>query len=1537
MSKIVVKKIEGMNLWARFALIAMCTLLASTLMSEPTLALNSIMHNSSSATVGSSRYGSWGLEKDCSWCHSASSTANIKKISGQIDTPDGPRSVVFYRMTASFNNASGVMGNDARTYSVSSSTNVCEVCHRQTAFHQYSSEKVAGANHYDNQQCTSCHMHADGFRPNRHVVPYYADSGGGHRTCSTATGCHANSNPAAVYPTAGTAPDCRSCHVNGDPTDVANGCGSCHGVAGGTGQPSGATHPDVAGSHAAHMALNGVSCADCHTAGGPGGKVDHGKGNRGANPAIVNLNDTFTWNSGTATCSTASCHANPYQYDTIDSPAWGTAVGCQACHNASTRPFLANGAPDTGSHVKHLSLPGASCGQCHAGAVKDVSGGSTHPNDSVDVLNGYPLTAKHDPATFTGTCSTAACHASAYDTSLVETPVWGTTAGCAACHMGGGAFAVNGAPNTGSHPAHMALAGAACGQCHEGAVKDASGGLSHDNGVIDVANDYSASPVVKHTAGTYTGYCMSAACHANPYGVGAVNSPVWGATTGCASCHVGEGAFAGNGAPATGSHAKHMALNNAACNACHVGAVSGVNPGSYHANGFVNVTSGYTAKNVLRHPVGTYAGTCANSCHNNGSGTGVASPKWGLAIAADCTGCHGGSSSAPTAKIIATGKHRAHINNYSTLGKANNLMCAECHAKTVSLASNTAITGSANHLNSYKDYSGARAGGSNNYALATGVCSTVYCHSNGQSTPRYMNMTGSKAWSGSGKLGCSSCHGNEPGASFTTNFGAPNYPNKYDGTMATANSHERHTLISGATDSTACAKCHVKTVDRSVASKLRDYSSAHLNRQADISFAIYGIYSSNSKGCTTYCHSNVQAPGGASEATQYAKPVWGTSTMTCASCHRNMATLAETAEDLQYGSHKRHTVDAGYACSACHGPAYSASNADVTTHANGSIDVSFTGSRAAGTTYSQTGSNLPGDTYGTCSTSKCHGRATRNWGISTTATECEKCHGSARTAQVDGVFKDTAGSPASPYVGTHVSHLAGTHNLTAPLQCVECHTVPSSINSFDHMSSLPARLKFGVLASRSSVVRAGSAGDSGSMNPTYSNDSSRTCSNTYCHAGVKIKDINTGIITYQGSKPNPTWADAGYLGGTGCSMCHGYPPKGLHTASTNCSACHASIDQSNIAIADKNKHINGKVETTADDCLSCHSSSCAPGDNSCISKELVGGHKTHTNSELFLAGKKLSTGDYIDPSWIYGITYKKGFPQYACGFCHPMNSASHKNGLVEIDLDPSHALRGSVKTKNKAGGPWVVAYQAGESVMCNNVYCHSSGFVSETTQAYQFKQTPDWYYADHNGGTSAWASVDKCAQCHGNSPNTGGTEGSSAHARHVVANHYKDVFDNYSGKLAPAGAPGTGVVHGDPKTATTLSCNICHFDTVRDAHNDKGTACSSCHSTAGKGTMDIFSSSTKHVNGDVDVAFMQPFNFKSKAQLRDKISSVQSIYTSWTRVSGYKTYSSYDLARRAPVYSTGTCSTTACHNGTLMEWRTKGPLACAACHTGLPQ
>lgn len=1365
-------------------------------------------------------------------------------------------------------------------------------------------------------------------------------------------------------------------------------CTSCHGVVGGDASPvdtpfsSPATYRNITtgavkGNHNTHFTnqLTGVNCAKCHGSAAATYTTYHAV----LNNYSIRMNSAVSYNKGAGavtafpqtsspvlgSCSTANCH---FENTT---PSWGSAplgtadeTTCATCH----APAL----PTSHSHTKHL--PGGStlttCANCHTNHLLDTD----QYNHALEVGRaislpsvGYTGTAdKYLPSQSgsrtLGRCNTAYCHFDPYGSSQIQTPVWGSSVGCAACHTGTpGVFTATGAPATGSHDAHMTLPGANCGQCHTGAVSGSSGGDNHADGKVQVANDYVGSPVTKHAAGTYSGYCMNASCHASPYAYRAINSPVWGGTSGCASCHTGVGRFTNttsNGAPNTGSHAKHMALNNPGCAQCHTSGQSG---GATHPSGTVEVDNGYTASPVNKHAVGTYSGTCTNStCHSDGNGVKKASPVWGVVQAYSCGSCHGGPAvSSPHSDGISTNKHQAHMNNYSTLGRDNNFRCAECHAKTVSLSSDTVVANVVNHNNGMKDYSGVKAGKMQTvYSQVT--CANNYCHTSGQATPVFKNMTGSKLWTGAAKLNCSGCHGSSPNATWSNTLGAPNYPNKYDSTMATANSHKKHTIDMGATNTTTCSRCHYSTVDNAIANKLRDYSTLHLNKSRDVEFKLAFVGYSESynkvgvKACATYCHSNVQAPGGNNPATQYIKPSWGGSSMTCGSCHKDMSALAETAEDLSLGSHRRHasnqvdltgTSAAYFNCNTCHGGSYTRTSYDGATHADGLIQVSFSGSRSRGTTYSQAVGNVPANGYGVCSTSKCHGRGIKNWGVSTTNPTCEKCHGSAETAKVSGEFKDTAGATVSEYVGTHVAHLAGTNKITDPITCNQCHTVPTSINSFGHMTSLPARLVWGRQATYSSHNRAGT---NAPMTPSYT---LKTCNNTYCHAGVKEAGVNKGL------GPNPTWGQQGYISNYGCQACHSYPPGGTHTVSTNCSACHGHVDPSNFGFSDLSKHINGKIDVTVDACLDCHSTynSCAAGDPKCINKKLVGAHNMHTDVEMFLAGKTLSQDDYIDSSWIYGIRYKNGFPKFACGFCHPMNIATHRNGLVELDLDPSHSLQGTVKNKNLAGGPWITTYVQETSVVCNNVYCHSNGYIDDVSKKYDFHATPDWYYADTHSGVSPWNSLDRCAQCHGNSPNTTSTtilgsqlmKGSSAHDKHAVGNHYKGVFSGYSGKMLVAGGVGSGAVHGDPNTSTTFNCNLCHFDTVKVNYNDLNNTCTGCHKSSGgtipgglKGTMKPYSSADStgvHINGEVDVVFMEPFTLKSKAQLRNNISAVQDVYTSWTRVKGYKTYSSYDLARKKPVYTLGTCSTVSCHNGTQMEWRTQGPLACAACHTGLPR
>ncbi|MDA8413258.1 MAG: CxxxxCH/CxxCH domain-containing protein [Desulfobacteraceae bacterium] len=155
-----------------------------------------------------------------------------------------------------------------------------------------------------------------------HAVPNYNHQAAG--TGAACTGCHAIGTTTSVYPATvlGNAPDCRGCHRKAAP---GTGCGSCHGDA--TGRPNGSgpngsVFPDKTGRHqgsgdGAHLS---AACTKCHilSTSGSGSTINHGPGNRNANPDIVGpgfiTGITITGaNKGvspSATCNHSTINAN---------------------------------------------------------------------------------------------------------------------------------------------------------------------------------------------------------------------------------------------------------------------------------------------------------------------------------------------------------------------------------------------------------------------------------------------------------------------------------------------------------------------------------------------------------------------------------------------------------------------------------------------------------------------------------------------------------------------------------------------------------------------------------------------------------------------------------------------------------------------------------------------------------------------------------------------------------------------------------------------------------------------------------------------------------------------------------------------------------------------------------------------------------------------------------------------------------------------------------------------------------------------------
>jgi predicted CxxxxCH...CXXCH cytochrome family protein len=185
-------------------------------------------------------------------------------------------------------------------------------------------------------QCIGCHSHVNasgtGFAdPTKHIngaidvsggvaphaIPLSAGGypGSLHRSATNGSGCrsvacHPADAAGSAYPaTAGTAPNCRGCHLNASPSSDPR-CSDCHGSAtteGTTsaGRPDGTSFPNRQGSGDGHnRGTHRVACITCHS-------ITSGDGGHGWSSRIRSTNaqvvPALNWNPGTRAAGQGSC------------------------------------------------------------------------------------------------------------------------------------------------------------------------------------------------------------------------------------------------------------------------------------------------------------------------------------------------------------------------------------------------------------------------------------------------------------------------------------------------------------------------------------------------------------------------------------------------------------------------------------------------------------------------------------------------------------------------------------------------------------------------------------------------------------------------------------------------------------------------------------------------------------------------------------------------------------------------------------------------------------------------------------------------------------------------------------------------------------------------------------------------------------------------------------------------------------------------------------------------------------------------------
>ncbi|MFA4828278.1 MAG: CxxxxCH/CxxCH domain-containing protein [Thermodesulfovibrionales bacterium] len=703
---------------------------------------------------------------------------------------------------------------------------------------------------------------------------------------------------------------------------------------------------------------------------------------------------------------------------------------------------------------------------------------------------------------------------------------------------------------------------------------------------------------------------------------------------------------------------------------------------------------------------------------------------------------------------------------------------------------------------------------------------------------------------------------------------------------------------------------------------------------------------------TLYCHGGGTTGTTALTGGSNQSPSWvgGSSQAACGTCHGGTGYADSTTTPPTTGKHTKHASSTsgnlGLACNKCHN---STSNMG---HVNGvvswSLDTSDNRIGASaiynGAASGSTTALAPSATYASCENLYCHSTGTSNnspypapnitptWGGSLDAT-CTGCH------------NGYSGATSKMSTGTHTAHINNASIIGSNYSCQICHSATASGNT--------AIWQYSSHTNKYVNVDFTALNPAGLYNGTTTpGDAYDTCSTIYCHSNGKVDGTVGAYIA-------PTWGGAAI----GCDGCHGvgttagtpnYANSGAGSAGANshtkhtgagtstCVYCHTNTTTTGTTITGT-EHINNARNVQAGDgknfsyagqtcsTISCHYDGTATWGatlacNACHGlPPATGAHLTHTD------GTGAAYGN--DSNSSIAAAYR-----FNCGNCHPLNSASHANGTINIEL--YNASAAGFKANNPSGAS--VKSGSGLTTICQSVYCHSNG-ASGGDRAYA--DTPQW-------GNSFGAN--KCGQCHQNPPQYAGQSHYVAsnfmgkEGGHLVGIHFDNISNRVAGSgLLTAGA-GNNNSHGSSTYSTTISCYICHNGEVSAttidtyALNNLGSSsmkCStaSCHTgvSAIPSQNGVISDKSLHINAAKNVTLAGgAFTVKSKAQLREA-----SRPATWTRNGAYGAPGSYDSALLNGTWNSGTKTcTTACHDaGSVSVTATWGDttVTCYSCHTSL--
>ncbi len=837
----------------------------------------------------------------------------------------------------------------------------------------------------------------------------------------------------------------------------------------------------------------------------------------GAHQAHVNKSD---WSANPLQC--ADCHVIPtamsHSNGIVDiafggmaktagaSPVWdGNSCTSSYCHGnfpggaTTSAPVWTSGPMNCGSchgtppPTPPHSNPAMECSTCHGAgysATAKTVNKATHIDGAVNVN------------TTSATCSS--CHGdltrvgvAGADPNIKSAPPIGSKGETLATTRAVGAHA--------AHVNALDLTGKPlqCADCH---VVPTS--MNHSNGVVDIL--FGALAKTAGAVPTWNGTGCNNYCHGNFTGGANANTPSWAVpgAQACGSCHAlpPNPGVAPHGNPAT------------PCATCH---------GAGYDATAKTVNKPTHINGVIDTPTGNGNLTCT-SCHGTATRVGVAGADLDVAASPPVS---------PAGSTLPVGAHQAHVNTgtFSTP-----IQCNECHVVPISTA----------HSNGKIDMlfgALAKTGGVAPAFNGTS-CTASYCHGNFTGG----NTAAAPTWTGTGTVTCGSCHALPPATPAHTNPATPCASCHGAGYDATAKTVNKTTHINGVIDvdqtTMTCSSCHGTTARAGVAGADPQVKASPPNGskgETATSTRAVGAHDGHVNTGTfatpTQCnechvvpisnsHSNgkVDMSWGTLAKTGGVTPVWSGATCTTSYCHGDFsggANATATWTNLTIGCASCHGAppatpphaNPAIVCSACHGAGYSATGKTVnkTTHINGVIDVD----------------------QSSLSCYSCHGDGTRV-GIA-----------GADTRQTSAPPLGTKGETATTTlaVGAHQGHLNKATFAAKPVQCNDCHAVPSTNLHSDGV----VQVNFGAFAKTGGVVPA--------WNGT-------TCTNSYCHG-----DFPGGTTAFA-----PSWTGGAMV----CGSCHTTPPStgkhGTHSGNV-CGDCHGTgyTHKNGAGTVNMTLHLNG--------------------------------------------------------------------------------------------------------------------------------------------------------------------------------------------------------------------------------------------------------------------------------------------------------------------------------------------------------------------------